>query len=644
MNAVKLSEERFREALDGLLEGVNIFDRDLRYVYVNPAAAAQGRQQIDQLIGRRMRDVFPGVEQSEFYQTLERIVAGAPACRITTPFDFPDGSVGYFQLTLEPMANGGVFLLSMEITAQVRAEAALKASEARLRALLEGLPDMVFLLDREGVILDLHAPESIPLLRPRDELLGQPFTASLPPDIAMATTAALAGVLATRNPGTIHCELPLQNGARQLEATFTVSDDDQFTVLVHDTTARARLEEQLRQAQKMEAVGQLTGGIAHDFNNLLTVISGNAELLVESSADAGRPVPPEVQEIMRATQRGAAMVSQLLQFSRRGVLRRQLVDPAYVISRMMTMLARLLPESVQLTIGELQPGCTLSLDTGALEQIITNLCTNARDAMPAGGTIWIDARAELDDSYRITVRDSGVGMSAETQSHLFEPFFTTKPFGAGTGLGLSMVYGLMKSHRGVVEVQSALGQGTEVRLHFPVVPGPSVSELHEAPDESRDLDGGHESILVVEDDPAIRLATRRALESKGYHVWDAADGAIALDVFRAHAAEIALVISDLVMPNLDGRQMADAIRAGGARVPILFTSGYASDWIFGESGVPDQVRFLPKPWKLADLYRAARDAITASASAHAATPSSDRHAAHHDGRSAPSTRAASAAR
>jgi len=628
MNAVRLSEERFREALDGLLEGVNIFDSELRYVYVNPAAAAQGRQQIEHLIGRRMRDVFPGVEHSEFYQTLERIVAGAPACRITTPFDFPDGSVGYFQLILEPMASGGVFLLSMEITAQVRAEAALKASEARMRALLEGLPDLVFLLDRDGVVLDLHAPDSIPLLRPRDGLIGQPFTASLPPEIATATTAAMASVLETRHPGTIHCELPLPNGARQFEATFTVSEDDRFTVLVHDATARLSLEEQLRQAQKMEAVGQLTGGIAHDFNNLLTVIGGNAELLAEGAADAGRPVPPEVQEIVRATRRGASMVSQLLQFSRRGVLRRQLVDPARVLTRMTTMLARLLPESVQLNVGALQPGCTLSLDTGALDQIITNLCTNARDAMPVGGTLSIESHAEPDDYYRITVRDSGVGMSTETQKHLFEPFFTTKPFGAGTGLGLSMVYGLMKSHGGRVEVQSVPGEGTEVRLYFPVVPGPAASELHEAPHASRDIEGGRESILVVEDDPAIRLATRRALESKGYRVWDAADGAIALDVFRAHAADIALVISDLVMPNLGGRQMAEAIRAAGSRVPILFTSGYSSDWIYGESGVPEQVQFLPKPWTLVDLYRTVREVINGSAT----TPPSDPRAERHDAR------------
>jgi two-component system cell cycle sensor histidine kinase/response regulator CckA len=516
----------------------------------------------------------------------------------------------------------------MEITAQVRAEAALKTSEARMRALLEGLPDIVFLLDREGVVLDLHAPDAIPLLRPREELLGQPFTASMPPDIAKATTAALASVRETRHPGSIHCELALPNGVRQFEATFTVSEDDHFTVLVHDATTRASLEEQLRQAQKMEAVGQLTGGIAHDFNNLLTVIGGNAELLADGAVDTGRPAPPEVQEIVRATRRGAAMVSQLLQFSRRGVLRRQLVDPAVVITRMTTMLARLLPESVQLMVGELQPGCTLSLDTGALDQIVTNLCTNARDAMPDGGTIWIESRETADGHYRISVRDAGVGMNAETQSHLFEPFFTTKPFGAGTGLGLSMVYGLMKSHGGYVDVQSAPGEGTDVRLYFPIVPGPSASELHEVPGDARDVIGGRESILVVEDDPAIRMATRRALESKGYRVWDAADGAIAIDVFRAHAAEIALVISDLVMPNLGGRQLAEAIRAAGSRVPILFTSGYSSDWLYGESGVPEQVLFLPKPWTLVDLYRTVREALTGTAAA----PPSDPRAEHHDAR------------
>jgi CheY-like chemotaxis protein len=268
-------------------------------------------------------------------------------------------------------------------------------------------------------------------------------------------------------------------------------------------------------------------------------------------------------------------------------------------------------------------GYTLSLDTGALEQIMANLCTNARDAMPQGGTISItgdtetlDAHAreanpwlDVGEYYRITVRDTGMGMTDETLRRIFEPFYTTKPIGTGTGLGMAMVYGLMKSHHGMVDITSTPGAGTSVSLHFPIVTGAVATDVQDVISQPTVAPGGHEGILIVEDDAAIRSATRRALESKGYHVWVAADGAEGLAVYRENRNEVALVLSDLVMPNMTGREMAGALRAAGASVPVLFASGYSADWIYGDMDLPDDVHFLPKPWTLTTLFLRVREVL-----------------------------------
>jgi CheY-like chemotaxis protein/nitrogen-specific signal transduction histidine kinase len=398
-----------------------------------------------------------------------------------------------------------------------------------------------------------------------------------------------------------------------------------------DITERVNLEEQLRQAQKMEAIGQLTGGIAHDFNNLLTVISGNVGLLRERYERGGETVPHEVHEVARAALRGADMVAQLLRFGRRGQLRRELVNPAETIAHATSMLRHLLPETVALRLGGVPPHCTLSLDTGALEQIIANLCTNARDAMPAGGTIAIECEVarlapellaandwlEPGEYFQIRVRDTGAGMDDGTLRRVFEPFFTTKPVGSGTGLGMSMVYGLMKAHRGLVEAASVVGQGTTITVSFPLVHGP-LPEVAARPEEAAPREGtGHEGILVVEDDEAIRAATRRALESRGYRVWTAEDGADGLAAFQAHGEHIALIVSDLVMPNFGGREMAETLRAAGVAVPILFTSGYSADRVDSQLEALAHVQFLPKPWTIADLRHRVREAIDGIANATA---------------------------
>ena len=396
------------------------------------------------------------------------------------------------------------------------------------------------------------------------------------------------------------------------------ASDGRVTVVARDITVRHNLEAQLRQSQKMEAIGQLTGGIAHDFNNVLTVIGSNAELL--DSAPIGAEERESVGEILRATQRGAEMIQQLLRFSRRGMLDRRPHDPVIVVREFSSMLGRLLPSSVRLEFGDAVPGRLVRLDPGALEQMIANLCTNARDAMPDGGVLRIECVAtDLDEGYHathpwvrpgeyvcVTVSDTGVGMDEETRQRIFEPFFTTKPAGVGTGLGMAMVYGLMKEHGGMAHVYSERGRGTEVKLFFPVSDSEGPSGPVPVRPDPRQIPGGTEVLLLVEDDAAIRRASRRALEGRGYTILEAEDGERALEVFQQQHARIALVISDLVMPHLGGRQLAEALRAQGAQVPILFTSGYSETSVYREAALPPGVTFLHKPWTLTDLFTRVR--------------------------------------
>jgi len=620
----KLSGELLRGALDGLLEGVQLFDRDLRYVYVNPAAAAQGRQTTASVIGRLLTEVFPGSEESDYYRALQDVLQSGQRRRVQTRFDFNDGSSGHFELSIERV-DGGVFVLSIENTSQRLAESALDDALGRYRALLEELPDWVFLIDRRGIVLDLHVPKQSPLPVSTGNVVGQSWLNGMPALVSARASEALQRAIQTGAPQSLQFEYPLAGETHHFEATIVGGANERLTVVARDVTARVELERQLRQAQKMEAIGQLTGGIAHDFNNVLQIITANADLLADSLAARGEAPSPELTDILTASHRGAQMIAQMMQFSRRSSSERQFVDPSTVLTHITAMLRRILPASVGLELDAVPAGVTLSLDAGALEQIVTNLCTNARDAMPSGGSIRVrcerlalDARAAAFSSSLVpgeylcvSVADTGVGMTEETLRRVFEPFYTTKESGVGTGLGMAMVYGLMKSHNGAVDVRSKLGEGTDVRLYFPIVAAPLSNDPQSLSSGAHRVAGGGETILLVEDDSAIRAVMKRVMELKGYRVIEAPDGASGLAAFRQHRAQIRLVVSDVMMPKLGGRQMADAIRAEAPTMPLLFTSGYSSAGVMHASEPERGAHFLPKPWTLADLLTQVRRALDA---------------------------------
>ena len=387
-----------------------------------------------------------------------------------------------------------------------------------------------------------------------------------------------------------------------------------------DLSESKRMEEQFRQAQKMEAVGRLAGGVAHDFNNLLTAIMGYSELLL-IRLDGSDPMRKNVEEIRKAGERAASLTRQLLTFSRKQVLQPQVIDLNIVVSGMEKLVRRLIGEDIDLRLGLQSPLGSVKADPGQLEQVILNLVVNSRDAMPRGGKLTIETKSvALGDDYiwkypgakagsyvMLAVSDTGSGMSAEVQSHLFEPFFTTKEKGKGTGLGLSTVYGIVKQGNGNISVYSEGGRGTTFKVYLPLVDALAAEAKH--PVEPEEGGAGSETILLVEDEQAIRGLMRTMLKMKGYTVLEASDGVEALSLFRGNEDRIDLVITDVVMPRMSGRELASRIATDRPRTKVLFMSGYSEEAVLYQGIFQSGTAFLQKPFSPDSLTRKVREVL-----------------------------------
>src|SRR5213082_585476 len=391
-------------------------------------------------------------------------------------------------------------------------------------------------------------------------------------------------------------------------------------VLARDVTAQRHLENQLRQSQKMEAVGQLAGGIAHDFNNLLTAILGSTQLLLQATPP-GDVRREDVEEIRNAGLRAAELTRQLLAFSRRQVLAPKVLELNAVVANMDKMLRRLIGDDVELATALHTEAGAVNADPGQIEQVLLNLVVNARDAMPGGGRVLIETtrmtlRDELverrhrlppGDYVCLAVTDSGLGMDEATQAHLFEPFFTTKEVGKGTGLGLATVYGIVKQSGGYIWVYSEPQRGTTVKVYLPRVPGTAEPPLP-AP-EPPALRGGHETVLLVEDAAPVRTLARRALEARGYTVLDAADRPSAIELSRRHSGVIDALVTDVVMPGMSGRELAERLAPTRPEMKVLYTSGYTDDAMVRQGVLSAGVAFLQKPFVPDTLARKVRDVL-----------------------------------
>jgi PAS domain S-box-containing protein len=405
----------------------------------------------------------------------------------------------------------------------------------------------------------------------------------------------------------------------------TVSDSRNgrtFELFAEDVTERRALEQQLQQSQKMEAVGRLAGGIAHDFNNLLMVISGYSEFLLDRLGPDPALRGP-AQEIASAAGRATSLTRQLLAFSRKQMLAPKILDLNGVITENLKMLTRMIGEDVELVMVP-GPGLgSVRADAGQIEQVVMNLAVNARDAMPSGGKLTIEtSNVSLDEEYArfhaplrpgnyvmLAISDTGAGMDSETQSHIFEPFFSTKG-PKGTGLGLSTVYGIVKQSGGYIWVYSESGKGTTFKIYLPRVAETAESpSLIAVPAEPVASEPGTENILLVEDEANLRYLTRQYLEKQGYRVLEAADGAVAVQIAVAHEGTIHLLLTDVIMPGMNGRELEQRISEIRPNVKVLYMSGYAEN-VIGHNGTLDEgVRLLQKPFTLRDLNSKVREVL-----------------------------------
>jgi PAS domain S-box-containing protein len=622
-----------RGIIDGLPAPIFSVDRQYRYTSFNAGHAAMMKAiygvEIEQ--GHSMLDYMTVPEDREAARhNLDRAAAGEQLAEEAYSGE-ELRSRKYFHVSHSPIKTDegeiiGVAVLAQDMTERKSAEEGLRASEEQYRRFVEDDVAGVFITAPDGRVLTCNPAFA--------RMFG---FASV--DDVLATNvvtiyqdhAARDAVLAElRARGRIdHREMAWQrlDGSPVAAIETAIGDFDEAGELVairgyvRDITERKRLEEQLRQSQKMEAIGRLAGGIAHDFNNLLTAINGYADILVAGMAP-DEPRRSDVEEIRKAGDRAAALTRQLLAFSRWQVLQPVVIDPSDVAAGIAPMLRRLVGEQIELRTPAAPDLGRVRADPSQIEQVLLNLVVNARDAMPAGGTLTIEtANTELDDEYArnhppvapgpyvlLAVSDTGTGMDAVTMAHLFEPFFTTKPAGEGTGLGLATVYGIVAQSGGHVTAYSEPGHGSTFKVFLPRV-AETVEPRSEAVAEP--AASGAETVLVVEDEDAVRSFVERVLGGLGYTVTTARSGAEALALAAGHRGPIDLLVTDVMLPGMNGRELSERLTALRPSLRTLFISGYTEDSIVHRGELGPDVAFLSKPFTPDALGRAVREVFRA---------------------------------
>ncbi|HWI16970.1 MAG TPA: PAS domain-containing protein [Vicinamibacterales bacterium] len=600
--------------------GIAFVDLDCRFLLINDTLAEINGLAASAHIGKTVEDVVP-----DLWPTLQPILArvrdnGEPVTNVEVKGQVPS-SPGVQRHWLEgfyPVRDGtgviaGIGMMAVELTQQKRAE-------ANQRAMLAAMPDFIFDLAADGTHLSFHAPQEEALFVKPDQIIGRRVRELLPGEVAARYEFFIRRALESRQMQVFEYQLTYPDqGDKTFDARMVRKGPGEVLVMVRDITeqrqserARQLLEEQFRQAQKMEAVGQLAGGIAHDFNNLLTVIHGSSEMVL-NELPLEHPAREYLVDIQRAGERAGTLTRQLLLFSRQQVLEPRVLSLNAVISDAEKMLRRLIGEDIQFrTMLSPDLGAVMA-DAGQIEQALLNLCVNARDAMPVGGHLTVSTRnIELDEHYARThdnvrpgpyclmsVSDTGSGMDDATRARIFEPFFTTKSPGKGTGLGLAVVLGVMKQSGGHVEVYTEAGHGTVFKLYFPQVSQPAAATGVLPP--SYLLPTGTETVLLAEDDEDVRTLAREILEQCGYTVLEAADGRQAMEVFDRHDGPLDMLISDVVMPHVSGRQLAEAIMRTRPNLKVLFLSGYTDDAVVRHGVLQAEFAFMQKPFTLSGL-------------------------------------------
>ncbi len=623
-HALQTRDEQLRQIADNIREVFFMADvASDRIVLANQAYETIWGRSLSSLYEdrRTFLDAVPPEDRPAALDHMEQASRGEEPSPVEYRVVRPDGSVRWVRSHSTPVRDASdavsrVIGVVQDITERRDAQASLEESELRFRKLIEASFGGVA-ITVDGIIRDASPGYADLFGLPLDEAIGRPFLDFVAED----SKAEVMRRISNQIEGSYEYSGRRADGRRiYLECTarnHVIDGRPGRIAALRDVTEKRALENQFRQSQKMEAVGRLAGGVAHDFNNLLTVISGHVELMLQELGDDA-PQRRDLKEVQRAAYSAADLTRQLLAFSRQQVIEPRPVILEHAVAEAGKMLQRVIGEDIRLTTHPRQPESIIHIDPGQLDQVIMNLAVNARDAMPDGGELIMETGVvEFDAEYAenhwpaapgrfamLALSDTGVGMDEETMAHVFEPFFTTKGLGKGTGLGLATVYGIVKQHDGFIWVYSERNRGTTFKVYFPI-PDAATAGPHSA-FEPAEVPRGTEVVLVTEDSAAVRATTRRMLERYGYTVIEAPDGPTALALAARHRGPIHLLVTDVVMPDMHGSELAAEFARRRPDAKTLFMSGYTDDAVVRHGAITVGGHYLQKPFTGAALARKVR--------------------------------------
>jgi len=616
-------------ALEASGEVIFMTDAAGTITYVNPEFVRLYGYTPEEVVGRTTPRILKGGwTATNDYDTFWRQLSNNEVVRREFVNRTKSGDLVIVESSANPIfterGRVGFLAVQRDITERKATEAALRESELRYRTLAEAAQDSIFIVDRDARIVYKNAASGERFGIRSQDAVGKRLAEVFPPETADAMWRELSIVFETGERRSTESSFATPSGDVSLETWLVpmIGRDGRPEAVMgvaRDVTGRRLLERQFLQAQKMEAIGQLAGGIAHDFNNVLTAILGYSELVLDAVRGDAQ-LRADVEEIYKAGQRAGRLTRQLLAFSRKQLLAPQVLDLNDVLKELNKMLARVIGEDVHLAIVETPSLDRVKVDPGQIEQVILNLAVNARDAMPRGGTLRI-ATDHVDVTpaaarrhpgmtpgryVTVTVRDSGCGMSREILAHVFEPFFTTKPVGKGTGLGLATVYGIVKQSGGYVAIDSEPGHGTTVTIYLQSVGSAPIEDARPA---AVAPPRGTETILLVEDEPGVRALMQRTLEQSGYAVLKPTSVAEAVAIAAEPGRRIDMLLTDVVMPDLSGPDVAQRVVRLHPDVKVLYVSGFTNQIALDTGALSRRAAFLAKPFSPQALASKVRECL-----------------------------------
>ncbi|TAN39531.1 MAG: PAS domain S-box protein [Nitrospirae bacterium] len=631
--ALQQSERRYRELFDSMIDGFALHEIicdaegkpcDYRFLEVNPAFERVTGLRAQDLIGRTVLEVMPKTEPYWIEQYGHVAMTGE-----TLHYKNYSAELGkYYEVTAYRPAPGQFACIAVDITEQRLSDLAKERSEKLLQAIIDTEPECVKLLDAEAKLIMMNRA-GLEMLQADslDQVKGQCVCPLVTSEYRQAFLDLTRRVFEGET-GTLVFEVVGIKGRHVWLETHAVpfrNEKDEIVALLgitRDITEHRRLEEQLRQSQKMESIGTLAGGVAHDFNNILTAIIGYGHLTLMSMGPDD-PVRLNIENMLEAAERAAHLTKDLLLFSRKQLINKRPIDLNAIVRKLEKFLARVIGEDISFQTNLPDPELRVLADAHQLEQVLMNLATNARDAMPMGGSFTLTTgQVRLNEQFialhgygkpemyaLITVSDTGIGMDEETLKRIYEPFYTTKEVGKGTGLGLAVIYGIVRQHEGFIHAYSEPGLGTTFRIFLPLLA--SMQGDEQAQPEMVSPAQGTETVLLAEDNHVVRNLTETVLKDSGYTVISAVDGEDAVQKYREHKDRIQLLLFDLIMPKKGGKEAYDEIRAIMPDVKILFTSGYSPDIVRAKTTLGNSAAIAYKPISPGDLLRKVRSILDA---------------------------------